>query len=113
MNLRDFSDTVKAVDNENFELEVLKSSKPVLVDFWAEWCMPCKMVSPIVEEVGREMSDKIKTVKVNVDENPDLAMRYNIQAIPTLLLFKEGKVVSEIVGYTSKKALIDRISEVL
>jgi thioredoxin 1 len=113
MNLRDFSSTVKAVTDKDFEPEVLKSSIPVIVDFWAEWCMPCKMLSPIVEEVARDMSDKVKAVKVNVDENPELAMQYNIQAIPTLLLFSNGKIVSEIVGYISKKVLVDKILEVL
>jgi thioredoxin 1 len=104
---------VKAVTDEDFDQEVLNSSIPVIVDFWAEWCMPCKMLSPIVEELAREMADKIKAVKVNVDENPNLAIRYNIQAIPTLLFFKDGSIVSEVIGYVSKKTLIDKLSEVL
>lgn len=86
---------------------------PVLVDFWADWCMPCKMLSPIVEEVAEELADRLKVVKVNVDENPDLAMSYGVQAIPTLLVFKDGRVVTETVGYLSKKALMDKLGEVI
>jgi len=92
---------------------VINSSIPVLVDFWADWCMPCKMLSPIVEEVAEELADRLKVVKVNVDENPDLAMSYGVQAIPTLLVFKDGRVVTETVGYLSKKALMDKLGEVI
>jgi len=114
MNLgNSYNNKVKAVSSLDFDSEVIDSSVPVLVDFWAEWCMPCRMLSPIVEEVSQELSNKLKVVKVNVDENPDLAMRYGIQAIPTLLIFKEGKVVGEIVGYVSKKVLKDRLEEVI
>ncbi|MCX7796910.1 MAG: thioredoxin [bacterium] len=113
MNLGNSYSRIKIVDSSNFDLEVLNSSLPVLVDFWAEWCMPCKMLSPIVEDISQELSDKIKVVKVNVDENPDLATSYGIQAIPTLLIFKDGSVVGEIVGYVSKKALKDKLEEVI
>ncbi|MGB9681979.1 MAG: thioredoxin [bacterium] len=113
MSLKNFSNEAKELTEKDFDQEILNSSIPVIVDFWAEWCMPCKMLSPIVEEVAREMSDKIKAVKVNVDENPNLAIRYNIQAIPTLLIFKGGSVVSEIIGYVSKKTLVNKLSEVL
>ncbi len=113
MSLRNSYNRIKAVDSSNFDSEVLNSTIPVLVDFWAEWCMPCKMLSPIVEEISQELSDKLKVVKVNVDENPDLATSYGIQAIPTLLVFKDGNVVGEIVGYVSKKALRDKLEEVI
>ncbi|MBC7321046.1 thioredoxin [bacterium] len=113
MSLGNSYNRVKAVNSSNFDSEVLNADIPVLVDFWAEWCMPCKMLSPIVEEISRELSDKIKVVKVNVDENPDLATSYGIQAIPTLLVFKDGNVVGEIVGYISKKTLKDKLEEVI
>lgn len=113
MNSRNSYNRIKAVNSSNFDLEVLNSPLPVLVDFWAEWCMPCKMLSPIVEEISQELSDKVKVVKVNVDENPDLAMNYGIQAIPTLLIFKDGNVIGEIVGYVSKKVLKDRLEEAI
>lgn len=114
MNLgNSYNSRVKAVSSLDFDSEVIGSSIPVLVDFWAEWCMPCKMLSPIVEEISQELSGRIKVVKVNVDENSDLAMRYGIQAIPTLLIFKGGKVVGEIVGYVSKKVLKDRLEEAI
>ncbi|MGC8971551.1 MAG: thioredoxin [bacterium] len=114
MNLgNSYNSKVKAVSRLDFDSEVINSNIPVLADFWAEWCMPCKMLSPIVEEISQEFSGRIKVVKVNVDENPDLAMRYGIQAIPTLLIFKEGKVVGEIVGYVSKRVLKDRIEEAI
>jgi thioredoxin 1 len=108
-----YKNRIRVVNSSNFDSEVIDSPIPVLVDFWAEWCMPCKMLSPIVEEIAQELSDKIKVAKVNVDENPDLATRYGIQAIPTLLIFKDGKVVGEIVGYVSKKVLKDRLEEAI
>lgn len=113
MNLGNSYNRVKPVNSSNFDSEVLKADIPVLVDFWAEWCMPCKMLSPIVEEISQDLSDKLKVVKVNVDENPDLATNYGIQAIPTLLVFKDGNVVGEIVGYISKKALKDKLEEII
>lgn len=113
MSSRNSYNRVKAVSSIDFDSEVINSSLPVLVDFWAEWCMPCKMLSPIVEEVADEFVDRLKVVKVNVDENPDLAMRYGIQAIPTLLIFKDGKAVSEVVGYISKRALVDKLEDIL
>ncbi|HOL54900.1 MAG TPA: thioredoxin [bacterium] len=113
MNLKNSYNRVKAVSSADFDSEVINSSMPVLVDFWADWCMPCKMLSPIVEEVAEELADRLKVVKVNVDENPDLAMSYGVQAIPTLLVFKDGRVVIETVGYLSKKALMDKLGEVI
>ncbi|MFM6963236.1 MAG: thioredoxin [Micrococcales bacterium] len=95
----------KSVTTATFEAEVLKSEKPVLVDFWAEWCGPCRMVSPIVDQIGEEHSDKIVVVKVNVDEESDLAVKYGITGIPAFKLFHNGEVVKEMVGAKPKLAL--------
>ena len=89
----------------NFEMEVLKSDKPVLVDFWAPWCGPCRMLAPVLAEVATEKGDKIKVGKVNVDENPELAAQYGISGIPAMLLFKDGKVVATSVGFKPKAEL--------
>ena len=91
------------ITTQNFEEEVLKSEKPVLVDFWAIWCGPCKMIAPIIEEVAEEYSNKIKVGKINVDEEMELAIKYGITSIPTLLLFKGGEVVKKTLGYMSKE----------
>ncbi|MBN1870221.1 MAG: thioredoxin [Candidatus Omnitrophica bacterium] len=93
------------VTGENFEAEVLKSSLPVLVDFWAEWCGPCRMVGPIVDQIAEELQGKLKVAKVNVDDAQDLAGGYQIMSIPTLLLFKGGKPVEQIIGAVSKDQL--------
>lgn len=92
---------------------VTSSSVPVLVDFWAEWCGPCKAISPILEEIARELGEKLKIVKVNVDEAPDLAQQFNVRSIPTLLIFKDGTVVDQSVGALSKAALKSRIDSVI
>ena len=89
----------------NFEAEVLKSDKPVLVDFWAPWCGPCRMLAPALAEIAAEKGDKIKVGKVNVDENPELAAQYGISGIPAMLLFKDGKVVGTSVGFKPKSEL--------
>ena len=86
----------------NFEAEVLKSDKPVLVDFWAPWCGPCRMLAPVLAEVAAEKGDKIKVGKVNVDENPELAAQYGISGIPAMLLFKDGKIAATSVGFKPK-----------
>ena len=95
---------IKNCNENDFENEVLKSNLPVIVDFWAEWCGPCKMLTPILEELSNEMKNEINVVKVNLDENQDLAMKYSIRSIPTLLLFKEGNLIDTKVGLLPKKA---------
>jgi thioredoxin 1 len=88
--------------DDTFDKDVLQSSQPVLVDFWAPWCGPCRMLSPVVEELAKEYTGKIKVAKINTDEHPNAASRFKISAIPTLLFFKEGKVVEQLVGVHSK-----------
>ena len=97
---------IKNCNENDFENEVLKSSLPVIVDFWAEWCGPCKMLTPILEELSNEMKNEINIVKVNLDENQDLAMKYSIRSIPTLLLFKEGNLIDTKVGLLPKNEII-------
>lgn len=94
---------------ENFEREVLQSDMPVLIDFWASWCMPCRMVAPAVEEVSQEKAGVVKVCKVNVDDQPELAAKFGIMSIPTLMVIKEGKVVNTSVGAKSKQAIINMI----
>ena len=97
---------IKNCNENDFENEVLKSNLPVLVDFWAEWCGPCKMLTPILEELSNEMKNEINVVKVNLDENQDLAMKYSIRSIPTLLLFKEGNLIDTKVGLLPKSEIV-------
>lgn len=101
---------VKEFTSSNFSDEVLKSSQPVLVDFWAEWCGPCKMLAPIVDEIAEEQAGSIKVGKVNVDNNGDLAQQYGIRAIPTLLVFKNGQVKEQIVGMAGKKDIEKKLA---
>ena len=97
---------IKNCNENDFENEVLKSNLPVIVDFWAEWCGPCKMLTPILEELSNEMKNEINIVKVNLDENQDLAMKYSIRSIPTLLLFKEGNLIDTKVGLLPKSEIV-------
>jgi thioredoxin 1 len=105
--------SARAVDQASFEAEVLKSEKPVLVDFWAEWCGPCRMVSPILDQIAAENSDKLDIVKVNVDENPQLAMQYQIVSIPAMKVFQNGEVVQTVIGAKPKAALEADLAAVL
>lgn len=93
------------ITSSNFDKEVLDSDKPVLVDFWAAWCNPCKMVGPVIEEISQEATD-FKVVKVNIDENPDIASRYNIMSIPTIGLFKDGQLVKQSIGVQPKEQIL-------
>ena len=93
------------ITKNNFEQEVLQSDKPVLVDFWAAWCGPCRMVAPIVAQIAEEQAGQVKVGKINVDEEPALAMQFGIASIPTLLVFKDGQVVNKAVGYMPKEQL--------
>ena len=100
-----------AVTDSSFEQEVLKSDMPVLVDFWAPWCGPCRMVSPIVDEISKDFEGKIKVCKLNTDENPNVASQYGIRSIPTLMIFKDGQKVDTVVGAVPKATLSTTISK--
>ena len=106
------SDPIELTD-DNFESEVIKSDKPVLVDFWATWCTPCQMVSPIVEEMAKDYADRLKVGKVNVDQNSKTASQYGIMSIPSLLFFKDGKVVDQVIGAVPKEHLKEKVDKVL
>jgi thioredoxin 1 len=97
------------VSDGTFESEVLKSQVPVLVDFWATWCGPCKAIAPVVEEIAGEYAGKLKVVKVDVDGNPETSMNFGIRSIPTLMLFKGGTVIEQIIGGIPKRNLLDKI----
>lgn len=104
------SDTISNVDQDSFKETVLDSSKPVLVDFWAEWCGPCKAIAPVVEELAKEYTGKVEFAKVNVDNAPVLASNYGVMSIPTLIVFKDGKPANQVIGFKSKddlKKLLD------
>ena len=104
------STNVAAIRSTDFEQEVVKSDKLVIADFWAEWCGPCKMIAPLLDEVAKELPDKVKIVKVNVDNEQQLAQQYGIYNIPTLLFFKDGKVKEQVVGTVAKKVLLEKIN---
>jgi len=104
------SENITAVNDQNFEDEVINSEKPVLVDYWAEWCGPCKAIAPVLDDVASEYADTVKITKMNIDENPTTPTKYGIRSIPTLMLFKNGEVVSQHSGTLSKpdlKAMLD------
>jgi len=101
------------VDSSNFKKEVLESTIPVLLDLWAPWCMPCRMISPIVEELGSDNQGKLKTCKLNTDENQNIAAQYGIQGIPTLLFFKDGQEVDRLVGVTPKPLIQKKVDALL
>ena len=105
--------TTKVVTDETFDAEVLQSSKPVVVDYWAEWCGPCKMIAPILSEIAAEQGDHLTIAKLNVDENPDIAMRFNVMSIPTLLVFNGGEVTKRLVGAKGKGQLLQELDEFL
>ena len=104
---------IAEVTDGNFDSEVLKSAQPVLVDFWAAWCGPCRAVSPVVEEVATGYEGKLKVVKMNVDQNNETPSRYGIRGIPTLLIFKDGKIAEQIVGYVPKETIDQTVIKVL
>ncbi len=104
---------ISNINDLSFDKEVLESDKPVLVDFWAEWCMPCKMLSPVVDEVAKSLSGEVNVVKVNIDESPSSASKLGITSIPTLVLFKGGKPVGKIVGFQPKEQIESTIKGAL
>jgi thioredoxin 1 len=106
------SKPIAITDNE-FDQEVVKSDKPVIVDFWAAWCGPCKMIAPILEEVATEYDGKLKVAKIDVDSNTKIASQYGIMSIPTLLFFKDGKLVDQVIGAMPKAQLVNRIAKVI
>jgi thioredoxin 1 len=99
-----------AVTDQSFETDVLDSGQLVLVDFWAEWCAPCKMIAPIVDELARDYADKLKVAKLDADANPNVMQAFGVMGIPTLLLFRDGQVVERISGYMPKDRLLDKLS---
>jgi len=103
--------SVLTITKENFEDQVLKSDKPVLIDFWAEWCGPCKMLSPIVDQIAGEVTQKAKVGKVNVDEQPELASQFKVMSIPTLVLIKDGKAVATSVGVKPKEDILAMLNQ--
>jgi thioredoxin 1 len=102
---------VGEVNDQQFEEEVLKSDKPVLVDFWADWCVPCHMVSPVVEEIGTDKADVLRVAKLNVDDNPDTSRRFSVLSIPTLILFVKGEERARVIGAKPKDAILREIEE--
>ena len=104
---------VSDISDADFEKKVIVSKKPVLLDFWAPWCVPCKMVAPIVEKLSKKYDGKMEFYKINIDENPRTPARYHVMSIPSLMLFKNGEVVDTVVGAVPERSLVSRIDEVL
>ena len=102
------SDTI-TLNESNFDRELTQDDKPMIVDFWAEWCGPCKLIAPMLDEIAREKAGAFKVAKVNVDDNQSLSLKYNIRAIPALLFFKNGQLRDQVIGVTSKKDLLSRL----
>lgn len=107
------SEAIVQLDDASFEAEVISSDKPVLVDFWAPWCGPCKALAPVIEEISSEYVDKIKVGKVNVDENPEISMKFGIRSIPTLIVFKNGEVQDQIIGAVPKSEIENALQKVV
>ncbi len=101
------------LNDGNFEQEVIKSDIPVLVDFWAEWCAPCRMIAPIIEDISVEYKDKLKVGKLDVDSNPQVSMNYGIRSIPTLLIFVNGIAAEQIIGAVPKKVILDKLNSLI
>jgi thioredoxin 1 len=104
---------VQEISDQSFEAEVLQSPLPVLIDFWAPWCAPCRAIAPVVEELAKEYAGRIKVVKLNVDDNPETPQRYGVRGIPNLILFQGGTVREQIVGAVPKKKLVDAITQIV
>ena len=105
--------SLKEINQDNFDVEVLQSDMPVLIDLWAPWCGPCRALTPIVEDIANEYEGKLKVVKLNVDESPTIAANYQVMSIPTLLIFKEGKVEAQLIGLVSKDKIISKFESLL
>jgi thioredoxin 1 len=101
------------ITDDNFEVEVMQSDKPVLIDFWATWCGPCRMIAPIVEELAGEYGEKAKIGKVDVDENQQIAIRFGVRSIPTILIFKDGKVKETIIGAVAKSQIVSKLNSAI
>lgn len=101
------------ITDDNFEVEVVKSDKPVLIDFWATWCGPCRMIAPIVEELALEYDGKVKIGKVDVDDNQQVAIKFGVRSIPTILIFKDGKVKDTIIGAVAKSLIVNKLNAAL
>ncbi len=107
------SEGILEVSDSSFDAEVMQSEKPVMVDFWAPWCGPCRVIAPILEEVAKEMEGKVRVAKVNVDESPDIASNLGIRGIPTLILFKEGQIKGQMVGVNTKASIVSLIQKAM